>query len=250
MEGIVMETAGKVQPIPYTLVRRKGKRGITIRIKADGQVVVSASLSEPLYNIEKFLLQKQDWIAEKVSQMLARPKLPEHTWRQGDIFLVFGEPYELRIEQGLLTGRKTTSAFINDRQIIILTSLQDINQKQVHDAIIEFYRTQATAYLAQEVPRRAALMGLPVPKFSVINCKGRWGSCNSKKTLSFAVRLATLPPRLIDYLVLHELAHLVHFNHGDGFKRLLSSQMPDWKSRQKDLYEHQSLSDLQFEKKY
>lgn len=249
MRRIVMETMGKVQTIPYVLKRRKGKRGITIRIKTDGQVVVSASLSEPVGNIEFFVRQKQDWIREKVGQMQSRPHLPEHTWQEGDTFLLFGEQYGLRIECGLMMGRKMTSAIINGGQIIVMTSLEDISQRQIYDAVIGFYRSQALAYLAESVPRRAASMGLPVPQFSVINCASRWGSCNSRKKLSFAVRIATLPPRLIEYLVLHELAHLVYFNHGVEFKRLLTSQMPDWKVRQRELYDHQALSDLRFERK-
>jgi predicted metal-dependent hydrolase len=248
MRSIVVETTGKVQTISYTLKRRKGKRGITIRIKADGEICVSASLSEPVSNIEFFLRQKQAWIQEYVARMQARPQLPPHTWRDGDILLLFGQRYVLRIEQGLLLGRKTVSIIINAGQIIVMTSLEDINPKQVHDAVIGFYRSQALAYLSEEIPRRASLMELPTPPCSVINCTSRWGSCSSQKKLSFAVRIATLPPRLIEYLVLHELSHMVYFNHGAEFKRLLTSQMPDWRIRQRELYDHQALSDLRFEK--
>lgn len=249
MRSIVVETTGKVQTISYTLSRRKGKRGITIRIKAGGRVFVSASLSEPLSNIEFFLRQKEEWIQEHVAQMQSRPQLPIHTWSNGDILLLFGNRYILRIECGLMLRRKATSVMINADEIIVMTSFEDINQRQIYDAIIAFYRSQALTYLSESIPRRASLMGLPAPQFSVINCTSRWGSCSSGKKLSFAVRIATLPERLIEYLVLHELSHLVYFNHGVEFKRLLTSQMPDWKSRQRELYDHQALSDLRFEAK-
>lgn len=244
MGNIVLESDGKVQTMPYTLKRRNGKRGITIRIFADGSVVVSASSREPIANIEAFLLLKQEWIMKKVALMRSRPQLPQHTWTDGDVFPFFGNLVPLRIERDVWLGRKTSSIIVQDNEMIIMTASQDIDQKKVHDLVIAFYRERALSILSDEIPRRASELGLPVPSFSVIDCYGRWGSCSSSKKLSFAVRIATLPVRLIEYLVLHELAHLVHFNHGSEFKALLSSRMPDWRKRQKELYEMQALSDL------
>ena len=79
-------------------------------------------------------------------------------------------------------------------------------------------------------------MSLPPVSFSIRRMTTRWGSCTSKRrTIRFNLDLAGKPERLIDYIIVHELAHINHPNHGPSFKATLDFYMPDWRERQKEL---------------
>lgn len=79
-------------------------------------------------------------------------------------------------------------------------------------------------------------MGLPPARFAIRKMRTRWGSCTPKtKTIRFNLALADQSEQCIDYIIVHELSHLIHANHGPAFKGMLSFYMPDWREREKEL---------------
>ncbi len=93
------------------------------------------------------------------------------------------------------------------------------------------------AYLKPNFEFWREQMGMPPARFSIRKMQTRWGSCTpNTRTIRFNLALADRPERLIDYIIVHELAHLRHANHGPQFKALLTRYMPDWQERRRELH--------------
>ena len=99
-------------------------------------------------------------------------------------------------------------------------------QDQIRSAVIEVWREEAKAYIVPRVDELAAEFGFDYNRVTIKNIVSRWGSCSTKKNLNFSLHLMRLEDRFIDYVILHELCHTVHMNHGAGFWRLLSEVCP------------------------
>lgn len=90
---------------------------------------------------------------------------------------------------------------------------------------------RARSYLPGRVAHYAAVMGLYPTGITITGARGRFGSCSPKNRLCFSWRLMRFPDAAVDYVVVHELAHIAQKNHGPGFHALVSSVLPDWKAR-------------------
>lgn len=99
------------------------------------------------------------------------------------------------------------------------------------EATLAAWREQAAAVIPPRVAHYAAIMGLSPAAVKINAARTRWGSCSSKGNLNFSCRLMGCPPEAIDYVVVHELAHLRHPNHGQEFYALVASVLPDYKTR-------------------
>ncbi|HML38976.1 MAG TPA: SprT family zinc-dependent metalloprotease [Bacillota bacterium] len=99
------------------------------------------------------------------------------------------------------------------------------------------YRKQAKECLQQKCGQFALLMGLCPGEVRINGAKTRWGSCNRKGDINFTYRLLFAPEKLIDYVVVHELAHLKEMNHSDRFWAIVEAALPDYRERRKRLRE-------------
>lgn len=99
------------------------------------------------------------------------------------------------------------------------------------------WQAQARAYIPQRVMYYARIMGVTPTKIRFSTARTRFGSCNSKKELMFSLRLMDYPAEAIDYVVVHELAHIRHMNHSKAFYAFVEQVLPDYKARQKMLKE-------------
>ncbi len=103
------------------------------------------------------------------------------------------------------------------------------------DERIKELKKLAKKIIPPKVEYYAKIMGLKYSRITITSAKTRFGSCSSKGNLSFSYRLMLYPEAAIDYVIVHELAHLVEMNHSDRFYRIVASVMPDYKARQKIL---------------
>ena len=233
MDRIVVKTAGKVQ---YELIRKTNRRRIALRVTDDARVVVSAPSRTPRTTIDRFVTDHVDWIERKLAAVGSLPKtLPEHTYTDGDRFLVFGEEKILKVQRGGVAT--TTCKLVEDALVVHARS--GAKGSAIGKAITLWYvelGNQVYGELVEKWLGRIGYAGANRPVVvSMASYPKRMGSCSQKGELRFAVRSLMLPLPLVDYLALHEVAHLVHFNHGASFKQLLESCMPDWKLRQHEM---------------
>ncbi len=198
------------------IVRKKIKN-LHLYVQADGSVRISAPLSLQRKRIEEFIVSKSDWIAKRVSSN-----------RESDenSAFFFGVRYRLTETEADITflrfgGGNTAEVFGPDAQ----------SRKA---AVATFYVKALKERIAERLPAWENVTGLKCSSWNVRNMRSRWGSCNVKtRKINFSVHLAEKPEICLDYLILHELAHIIYPNHGREFKEYLSRYMPDWKSVKK-----------------
>lgn len=112
---------------------------------------------------------------------------------------------------------------------------EELKRMQVMD---ERFRKAAKEYFPKRVAYYHTLTGGNYTKITIRDQKTRWGSCSSNGTLSFNYRLMFAPPRILDYVVVHELCHLTHMNHSKDFWNMVASILPEYKTYRKWLKEH------------
>ncbi len=234
-----METVGKVAGITYTLSRLKRCRNITIRVLGNGDVRVSAPLREPIRSVERVILANQKKLEKTIAIQKKEHELHGHTWEHGDTFLFHGESYTL----SLIPGQADTLKL--EEGVFAFTYRGDPpNKETLSHALKDLYRKAARHRIAPLVRSWAKKLSLDVPPITIRDSKKRWGSCSSRGNLNFSLRSASLSDDELSYLVLHEMAHLVHFDHGPSFHAFLSLHMPNWREHQQAIFSLQRRADL------
>lgn len=220
---MIMETNGKVQ---YTLKRRKGQKRVYLRIQSDGSLVVTAGESVSQACIDALVLEKWPWYLKT-----AGTKTVEHDYRDGDSFHLLGKPLVLEV----VVGAERNVCMAKEGRLVLMLrgKVSDEVSKLFKQRLIkEEYSRHLKAFLENRIPFWADRMNIrPVPCFRLNNAVRQWASCSAKRELSFSVKSASLAPELLDYLIVHELSHIRHMNHGPQFKALVESILPDWKNR-------------------
>ncbi|MCR6653029.1 MAG: M48 family metallopeptidase [Cellvibrionaceae bacterium] len=201
------------------LKRSARRRSIGIKVHR-GEVTVSAPVRASMAEIRAFVAQKTRWITKHLE--LQRKSIAQQSGLQ------FGPGVELPFlgETLLLeaTGPAVGVVRSGDRLLIGAES-------QLYKAkIARWLAGQAQVYLPARIKALAPLLGVEPRGFSVRFYKSRWGSCNRRGELQFNWLLMMAPPAVVDYVVVHELAHLRHFNHSPAFWQLVASVMPDYAS--------------------
>jgi predicted metal-dependent hydrolase len=204
------------------LVRAK-RRTIAIIIERDGSLTVRAPKRAALRDIEQFIQEKAGWIVRTREKLQAIFDIPEKKFVDGEKFLFLGNEYELK----LTTPQRPTLKF--DGKF----TLAGTAQKRAMLLFTRWYREQALRTFSERVHYYAALHGFQPKQVKVTSAKTRWGSCSSNGTLNFTWRLVMAPLEIIDYVVIHELAHLRVKDHSSKFWNLVESIDPHYKLKRK-----------------
>lgn len=228
----------------YQLTRSK-RKSLSIVIGKDGTIRVKAPTWLPKSQIDQFISQKADWIEEKRSEIhMMQQKKPVHTFQEGDSFLVSGEAFHLTFQSPaqLWTGEKDAGRIKwskEDKLLIMETG--DTMPRNVQKRLEQWYIQCAKQVFPERVrayyplvSRLAKSMGkeiASVNRITIRNQKTRWGSCSSKGNLNFNWRLVMAPAEILDYVVVHELCHLLYLNHSRQFWQAVGGILPDYQKR-------------------
>ena len=217
-------------PLPeYRLVRSR-RRTLALVIDADGTLTVRAPMKLANSAIQEFLTQKADWVRKTQSKLKARAaQRPSHTFETGDSFLWQGQAIPLT----LVPAQRPALQF--DGTHFTLAQNAQPNAKRHFE---NWYKEQARIYLQARLDHFVHLHHFTYRGLRITSARTRWGSCNSKNELAFAWRLLMAPPEVVDYVVVHELAHTVHHNHGPKFWKLVADILPNFKVHVRWLKEH------------
>ncbi len=224
------------QTITYTH-RKKNVKNINLRINVDGSVNISSPHKTSLKYVDKFVERQAEFIFEalekfqKISQKNEPAIHENHIIQRGKPLYLQGNPYKVNIIHSLKENIEIDN--INHQFSIYRTYPQNCQetQKNVDKWIKNYGLTVFTDLCASYYPQLSKHQ-IPYPKIKTRKMKARWGSCNfSTKTITFADMLIHLPSECIEYVVVHELAHLVVPNHSKDFYRIVEDIMPDWKRR-------------------
>ncbi|MCD8202146.1 MAG: M48 family metallopeptidase [Prevotella sp.] len=197
----------------------------------DGHVHVSAPQETSDDQLRMFILSKWVWLLEKIDAATSNNIQPPREYVSGEAHYFKGELYRLRVETGNY-GKSNVS--IEGDYIMIRCG----KQSQAEMALKQWYREQLREVLPSLVERWVKRIGTPMPKYDVQVMKQCWGSCNkSKQTILFNIELAKKPLECIEYVVAHEVTHLLERTHTDRFYRLLDTYLPGWERLKKQLDE-------------
>ena len=218
------------QTVTYGLQRKKVKN-INLRMKRTGEITVSANPRVPDAIIEGFLCEHADRILRALDQYekAKQNALSPMEYTDGETVSVFGERKTLH----LLKADKNQAVMNSDTILLSVKDSSDrtLRQKTLQAYLDELCREQLTALCRQYYPAFAA-EGIPFPTIRFRRMTSRWGSCHTQKAVvTFNLALIDLPLAFSEYVVVHELTHLVHPDHSKRFYDRLAKVLPDWKAR-------------------
>ena len=221
---------GKTE-IDYELLMMD-RKSLEIAVHPDKSVVVKAPVSSSIEAIEKKMRKRARWIKKQIAYFSQfDPRTPARRYIGGESHLYLGRKYRLKIEKSardkvLLKNGYFHIECFNDTSAHI---------KNIMDA---WYKQRAKTYLSEvfhDCWQRFKKGELEKPTLKLQKMAKRWGSLSSKGQLTLNLRLIQTPKDCIEYVVVHELCHLMHHNHGAEFYQLLDRTMPDWMKRKHKL---------------
>lgn len=203
-------------------VVRRSARNITMRVKEDGLHVTT-----PPYRSITALLEAISPFRERLRNVCSEVKPKPFDLN----FSIEAECFRLKLETSPL---KNFTVSMRDETVVIACPAHadfttDRVQTLVKNAVMRAMRKKAEEYLPPLVQYWSSLFDLPYNKVTISKARSRWGSCSSKRDISLSFYLMLLPAHLMDYVILHELAHTCEMNHGPKFWELLN-QLTDGKA--------------------
>lgn len=216
---VILPLIGKV-----ILTKRRASRHMRLRVDHTGVPHVSLPFWAPYYQALKFVALKQEWI---ISQQTGRsPKILQSEMR-------IGKTHRLKFSY-VPNSRLRTRVIGNEATVYYATQETDQNvQIAAEKLVIRVLKQQAEQLLPQRLSQLAHIHNCSYSEVKIAKMRSRWGSCNSNKLITLNCYLMQLSWELIDYVLLHELAHTKEMSHGQSFWELLESFLPDFKERRK-----------------
>lgn len=221
--------------VDYRLVRRRGRRGVGLKVDGTG-MTVAVSLSTPLSAVEEMIGKNATWVLKKLDEWSHRRVVPQ-IWQTGTSLSFMGEQLTLMLDVAADVARRKPTVEQMMGHLFVRAHLagKSLDAAVIESVVIAWYRKQALPHFAQRAFFFAKLHGLAPPRVFISSANGRWGSCNSRREVRFSWRLIKARPALIDYVVCHELAHLRHMNHSAAFWQEVERMCPDYRALKAEL---------------
>jgi predicted metal-dependent hydrolase len=211
------------------LFQRVRRRSIGFVVGPDG-LEVRAPKWVTLKEVELGLQERGEWVLRKWAELQERQKNIRHIeWREGASLDYLGAPIHLHLSPQ--NGRSE----LNDQRQLLLALPHTAEASQIRDAVQAWLMREAKILFEQRLNHFAPLMGVQWQRLSLSNAGSRWGSARVDGAIRLNWRLIHLKPEAIDYVVVHELAHLQEMNHSPAFWKVVADILPDHLERRKAL---------------
>jgi predicted metal-dependent hydrolase len=217
----------------YTLRHPPRSKRITLKVEPPSQVIVSAPKRTPKRVINKFVDQNSNWIQKQILKISQRQSLIE----SDSSIMIFGTLY-----QKIMTAEpnKSLGISISDQDILLnFPHVPEQNLTATREKELNlFLKRAARTFLGKQLKHLSQLMEVEYSSLTLREQKTRWGSCSGQDNISLNWRLVHYPPEIISYVIVHELAHLVHHNHSKDFWHLVAQYDPDYSEHRSYLKKH------------
>jgi len=201
---------------------RSKRKTIALVISPDATLTVKAPIRVSLEYIESLILKKKSWIQRKQQEILKNGgPVKNKEFKEDEDFLFLGNIYSLRIQD-------CKEIFLTDHLYFPRKYLKKPKEK-----IISWYKKEALKILSKRMDYYSQITGWKFKSISITSAKQRWGSCSHNGSIHFTWRLVMAPIEVVDYLVVHELAHIVEKNHSSRFWDKVKNILPDYKVQEK-----------------
>lgn len=224
-------------PVAYELKHSTRRRSIGLLVNPQGLSVRAPQLT-PLPQVQALLQRKAHWVLSKLQLAQTRAGLlavSKPAWTHGQELRYLGQPLRLVLESAPHPTATLEPPCPQTCAALRLELAQPTCPAQVEHAVKHWFIAQARQVFAQKLAHFAPRVGVQPQKLRISQARTRWGSASSQGTISLNWQLIHLPPDLIDYVVVHELSHLIHMNHSPAFWAVVARLMPDHLQRRKAL---------------
>jgi predicted metal-dependent hydrolase len=197
----------------------------------NGRVRISAPRHMALDTVRVFALSKLVWIKAQRENMASQDREAPREYLERESHYVWGRRYLLR----LIEVDVTPLVELRHRMLVLaIRPNADIVTKNT--LLSRWYRDQVRSRAATLVAEWSLTLGLDAPRVYVQHMKTKWGSCSpARKSIRLNTELAKKPPGCLEYIVVHELAHLLEPTHNERFKALMGTFLPEWEDRRREL---------------
>ena len=208
------------------LVQRKAIRNLYLRILPDGQLSVSAPRSVSDQAVADFIRSRRAWIEAH----RPTPQAPA-AYCSGERFFLWGTAYPLQV----IEGNKAGTILSNGKIVMTVPIGSSFQVRQ--DLLNRWYRQALEAALPHAMARGEAATGLHASRVQIRDMRSRWGSCTPKTgAIRLNLHLAPRPPECLDYVIIHELTHLLVPGHGPAFRQAMDRFCPHWQEYRRLLF--------------
>lgn len=204
------------------IIRTDRRKTADIRVE-DGAVSIVVPKSTASERIDQLLLAKRSWIQEKIAIQSDMAPVHDKQYVSGEAFPYLGRNYRLKTQQGNFAPVRLVQG-----RLLVQAPLGSAQPHVIRNALVRWYKRQASQKLAEKVARFAPTVGVEPNGVCIKTFKSRWGSCTAKGKLEFNWQIVMAPNRMVDYVVIHELCHLIRHDHSPEFWKEVARVMPDY----------------------
>ncbi len=201
------------------------RRSFKLEIEDNGEIVLQVPMNLTNSEIELFLKKHKNWLNNSIAKLIINKKnQQERKYKENENFMLLGNLFPLTIKKYITVNFK-----FDGEKFIISEKIQD----KAKEYFEKFYRQKAKEIIIPRTFEIAQNIGIQYNNIAIKNVKTRWGSCSSKGNLNFSYRLIMAKPEVIDYVITHEIFHLIELNHSEKFWNLVSQKIPNYKEHEK-----------------
>ena len=225
MKGIITINGKELK---YNLLR-SCRRSVVAKICKDGTVEVR---TPPLYTVNdmtKFLQQHWRWLTNHYDKIVENAESQNKKFISGETHYFLGEKYELKV-----VGSDSNSVKIVDNYLIVNCKSDELVEK----TLLNWYKKMAVKKFNELLPpiiESFRKYNVSPRKFTIRDMRSRWGSCSRQGNISLNLQLVKLNENCIRQVMVHEMCHLVYFDHQSGFYSLMDKEFPEWKKWKSEL---------------
>lgn len=210
---------------------RSNRKSFCIEIDYSGEIILRVPASAKEEEIKKFLFKHRNWVEKKLILVNNKVKYKEKKFTNKEKFLFLGKEYELEIVE-----KQAEPIVFKDKFLLSKSFLP-----KAKEVFIAWYKNEAYKIIFERVKFYLNFGNNKFNRIRITNANKRWGSCSPNGNLNFTYRLVMAPIEIIDYVVIHEIVHLVDKSHKKSFYEKLGKIIPDYKQRVKWLNQNGNL---------
>ena len=211
-----------------TAIIRSNRKSLSLMVSKNGELIVRAPKKLSMEYIYTFIKQKEKWIINK-QKVIQNSNVNNLEIINGNEYLLCGERYT-KVEIDRLQNVELSGS-----NIFLPANIDSFKRDML---IIKWYTNVTKEIVTSRIKYFSELMQVNYSRVKIDNSRAKWGSCSSTAEIKFNLRLSMLPYKVIDYVVIHELCHLLEFNHSKSFYKIIESIMPDYKIHRARLKEY------------
>lgn len=209
-------------------VTRKNIKNIHLSVHPpDGIVKISSPMHVNDNALKIFVISKMDWLQNQIYKFKRLEKIKETQYTTGETHFFFGNPYTLNIIE---IDKGSPKVELRDKKYIDLYMKKESTKEKKEKIMKEWYREELKKQIPPLIEKWEEIIGEEVKDWGVKQMKTRWGTCNTKdRRIWINLELAKKPPHHLEYIIVHEMMHLIERGHGPFFQKLMDKFYPSWR---------------------